>query len=121
MKVFIVFPAKFSLADGTMDKRALAPNYRVKRVIDIYHLTLWIHSLYERGFYSTKLKHVITVDNYVFTYLPPYMQRVEVKETLLSHQQLIDDVIILTLKPKWSPYTEIRKGKVGVIVFIIKS
>lgn len=69
--------------------------------------------MYQRGHYITKLKHAVLVDKYVFSYLPPYVKRVEVDELSQMYQKLVGDINILSNKPKWALFSEILKGRIG--------
>jgi hypothetical protein len=69
--------------------------------------------MYQRGHYITKLKHAVLVIKYVFSYLPPHVKRVEIAELLQMYQKLFGDINILSKKPKWALFSEIRKGRIG--------
>lgn len=52
-------------------------------------------------------------DKHVFTYLAPLTRRADVDGMMMPHQSIIGDLNILSNRPRWTLYCEIRRGIVA--------
>ena len=88
-------------------------NYKAYRLNDVYCSMCWIHERFGQGKYITKIEHGILFENYIFCYFAPFLCRETIDAIRLPHQEIIGDLNILSNKPNWRLFCEIRKGTKG--------